>query len=167
VAFRKFVIGIFSTVAPLAIFSLDRDYSNCLRRTSFMGKRLYVGNLSYSLKSQELEQVFKQVGEVISVKIINDQETGQSKGFAFVEMGTDDLGAAAIEKLNGHELGGRALRVTEANPRPERPAGAGGNRFGGQREGGFSRGARSEGNREGGFRGGDRNGSGNRGGNSW
>lgn len=132
-----------------------------------MGKRLYVGNLSYSLKAPELEQVFKQVGEVISVKIINDQETGQSKGFAFVEMGTDDLGAAAIETLNGKEVGGRALRVTEANPRPERPAG--GNRFGGAREGGFSRGARSEGAREGGFRGSDRGGDrgGNRGGNSW
>lgn len=142
-----------------------------------MGKRLYVGNLSYSLKSQDLEQAFRAVGEVTSVKIINDQETGQSKGFAFVEMATDDLGAAAIETLNGKEIGGRALRVTEANPRPERPAG--GNRFGGNREGGFSRGprsegsreggfsrgGRSEGNREGGFRGGNRDG--NRGGNSW
>lgn len=128
-----------------------------------MGKRLYVGNLSYSLKSQELEQVFSQVGEVVSVKIINDQETGQSKGFAFVEMASDDLGAQAIETLNGKEVAGRALRVTEANPRPERPQG--GNRFGGNREGGFSRGARSEGNREGGFRGGDRNG--NRDGNRW
>jgi RNA recognition motif-containing protein len=143
-----------------------------------MGKRLYVGNLSYSLKAEDLEDAFRKVGEVISVKVINDMETGRSKGFAFVEMATDDLGAQAIETLNGQEIGGRALKVTEANPRPERPEG--GNRFGGSREGGFSRGGgnrdgggreaggfsrggRSEGNREGGFRGGDRNG--NRGGN--
>jgi cold-inducible RNA-binding protein len=128
-----------------------------------MGKRLYVGNLSYSLQSKDLEDVFRQVGEVVSVKVVNDQETGRSKGFAFVEMANDDLGSQAIETLNGKEVGGRALRVTEANPRPERPAG--GNRFGGTREGGFSRGARSEGAREGGFRGSERNG--NRGGNDW
>ena len=107
-----------------------------------MGKRLYVGNLSYSLKSQELEEVFRKVGEVTSAKVIMDQETGRSKGFAFVEMATDDLGAAAIETLNGQEVGGRALRVTEANPRPERAPGTG-NRFGGNREGGFSRGGRN------------------------
>jgi cold-inducible RNA-binding protein len=107
-----------------------------------MGKRLYVGNLSYALKSPDLEEVFRQVGEVVSVKVITDMETGRSKGFAFVEMANDELGAQAIEQLNGKEMGGRALRVTEANPRPERPAGgsAGGvsrNRFGGNREGGF------------------------------
>lgn len=122
-----------------------------------MGKRLYVGNLAYSLKSPDLEEVFRQVGEVVSVKVVTDMETGRSKGFAFVEMASDDLGAQAIEQLNGKEVGGRALRVTEANPRPERPAG--GNRFGGNREGGFRSGNR--GPREGGFRGdrgGDRNG---------
>jgi RNA recognition motif-containing protein len=129
-----------------------------------MGKRLYVGNLSYSLKSPDLEEVFRQIGDVISAKVITDMETGRSKGFAFVEMATDDLGAQAIEQLNGKEIGGRALKVTEANPRPERPAG--GNRFGGNREGGFSRGGGREsgfrgGNRDGGnFRGGDRNGRG-------
>lgn len=119
-----------------------------------MGKRLYVGNLSYSLKSPDLEEVFRQVGEVVSVKVVTDMETGRSKGFAFVEMASDDLGAQAIEELNGKEVGGRALRVTEANPRPERPQG--GNRFGGNREGGFSRG----GGRDGGFRGGNREGGG-------
>lgn len=107
-----------------------------------MGKRLYVGNLAYSLKSPDLEEVFRQVGDVVSVKVVTEMETGRSKGFAFVEMASDDLGAQAIEQLNGKEVGGRALRVTEANPRPERPAGgsAGGvsrNRFGGNREGGF------------------------------
>lgn len=120
-----------------------------------MGKRLYVGNLSYALKSQDLEEVFRQVGEVVSVKVVTDMETGRSKGFAFVEMATDDLGAQAIEQLNGKEVGGRALRVTEANPRPERPAG--GNRFGGNREGGFRGGNRDGG---GGYRGGDRGGRG-------
>lgn len=128
-----------------------------------MGKRLYVGNLSYALKSQDLEEVFRQVGDVVSVKVVTDMETGRSKGFAFVEMANDDLGAAAIDQLNGKEVGGRALRVTEANPRPERPAG--GNRFGGNREGGF-RGGREGGGfrggegrgREGGFRGGNRGG---------
>lgn len=113
-----------------------------------MGKRLYVGNLSYSLKSPDLEEVFRQVGEVVSVKVITDMETGRSKGFAFVEMASDELGAEAIDQLNGKEVGGRALRVTEANPRPERPAGN--NRFGGNREGGFRK-------REGGFRGGSGN----------
>lgn len=105
-----------------------------------MGKRLYVGNLAYSLKSQDLQEVFAQVGEVVHVKVVTDQETGRSKGFAFVEMASDDLGAQAIEQLNGKEVGGRALRVTEANPRPERPAGSGG--FRGPREagGGFNRG---------------------------
>ena len=111
-----------------------------------MSKRLYVGNLSYSLKSSELEEVFRQIGEVVSVKIVTDRETGRSKGFAFVEMATDDLGSQAIEILNGKEVGGRALKVTEANPRPERPVQGGG--FGGNR-GGY----------RGGERGGDRGGS--------
>lgn len=129
-----------------------------------MGKRLYVGNLPYSIKSTDLEEVFRQVGEVTSVKVVTDMETGRSKGFAFVEMASDDLGAAAIEAVNGKEVGGRALKVTEANPRPERPAG--GNRFGGNREGGF------RGNREGGGRGGREGGfgggrGGDRGGNRW
>ena len=110
-----------------------------------MGKRLYVGNLSYSLKSPDLEEVFRQVGEVISVKVITDMETGRSKGFAFVEMASDELGNQAVEELNGKEVGGRALRVTEANPRPERPQG--GNRFGGNREGGFRSGNRMRNNR--------------------
>lgn len=101
-----------------------------------MGKRLYVGNLAYALKSADLEAVFKEVGEVVSVKVVTDMETGRSKGFAFVEMASDDLGKLAIEKLNGKEVAGRGLKVTEANPRPERPAGSG-NRFGGPKRGGF------------------------------
>ena len=122
-----------------------------------MGKRLYVGNLSYSLKAPELEEVFKAVGEVVNVKVVMDQETGRSKGFAFVEMATDDQGTKAIETLNGKDIGGRALKVTEANPRPDKPTGGarppGGS--GGER-GGFSRGGAVS-----------RNGTGDRGGNRY
>lgn len=100
-----------------------------------MSKRLYVGNLSYNLRSEEVEQIFREVGEVVSAKVMMDRETGRSKGFAFVEMATEELGKLAIQKLNEKEVSGRNMRVTEANPRSERPEG--GNRFGGQREGGF------------------------------
>ena len=111
-----------------------------------MSKRLHVSNLSYSMQSKELEEVFRKVGEVVSAKIMMDRETNRSKGFAFVEMATEDQAQAAIETLNGKEVGGRALRVSEANPRPERPEG--GNRFGGNRSGGFSRGGGRPSNRE-------------------
>lgn len=119
-----------------------------------MGKRLYVGNLAYSLKTQDLQEVFSSAGEVLNVKIVMDQETNRSKGFAFVEMATDDQGAQAIETLNGKDVGGRALKVTEANPRPERPAGgAGGFKGGGDRTG--DRGGFSRGGSKGGFGGGN------------
>lgn len=98
---------------------------NRLEEGGTMSKRLYVGNLPYSMKSNDLEDLFRKVGEVTSAKVITDIETGRSKGFAFVEMATDDMGAAAIETLNGQDVGGRSLKVTEANPRPERPAGGG------------------------------------------
>lgn len=133
-----------------------------------MGKRLYVGNLAYSLQSQDLEDAFKACGEVVNVKVVMDQETGRSKGFAFVEMATDDQAAQAIETLNGQEVAGRALKVTEANPRPERPAGGGfrSERGGAQRTG--DRGGFSRGGSNGGFGGGNnRNGGGDRGGNRW
>lgn len=100
-----------------------------------MSKKLHVGNLSYSLKSSELLEVFKRVGEVVSVNVITDLETGQSKGFAFVEMASDELGKRAIQELNEFNLGGRNMLVSEAKPRPDRPAGR--NRFGGERIGGF------------------------------
>ncbi|MCM2348414.1 MAG: RNA-binding protein [Bacteriovoracaceae bacterium] len=103
-----------------------------------MSKRLYVGNLPYTFRSEDVEALFREVGEVISAKVVIDRDTNRSKGFAFVEMASDELGARAIEKLNEKEVGGRPLRVTEANPRPERTPGTG-HRFGGQREGGFSR----------------------------
>jgi RNA recognition motif-containing protein len=122
-----------------------------------MGKRLYVGNLSYSLKAPELEEIFKAVGEVVNVKVVMDQETGRSKGFAFVEMATDDQGTQAIDTLNGKDVGGRALKVTEANPRPERPTG-------GARAPGGSGGERGSFSRGGAFA---RNGNGERGGNRY
>ena len=91
-----------------------------------MGKKLYVGNLSYGVDSSELEQLFGPHGQVVSAQIINDRDTGRSKGFGFVEMGTDDEAQAAIAALNGQEHGGRALTVNEARPREERGGGGGG-----------------------------------------
>lgn len=78
---------------------------------------IYVGNLNYRLREQELETLFSQYGEVTSVKIITDRETGQAKGFGFVEMADDDAGRKAISELDGTEIQGRGLRVSEARPR--------------------------------------------------
>ena len=91
-----------------------------------MGSKLYVGNLNYSVTGSELEQLFSPHGAVQSAEIIADRETGQSKGFGFVQMGSDDEAKAAIGALNGKEVGGRALTVNEAKPRAERPRGGGG-----------------------------------------
>jgi RNA recognition motif-containing protein len=91
-----------------------------------MGKKLYVGNLSYSVDSSELEQMFGAHGQVVSAQIINDRDTGRSKGFGFVEMATDQEAQAAIAALNGTENQGRALTVNEARPREERGGGGGG-----------------------------------------
>ncbi len=86
-----------------------------------MGKRLYVGNLPYRMSEEELVGVFSQAGAVANVAIIMDRETGRSKGFAFVEMEDDPGGDAAILQLNGSQVGGRTIKVAEANPRPARP----------------------------------------------
>src|SRR5688500_6600612 len=101
-----------------------------------MGKKLYVGNLSYQVDSSELEQLFGQHGTVVSAQIINDRDTGRSKGFGFVEMGSDDEAQAAIAALNGQQHGGRALTVNEARPREERSGGGGGGGRGGVGGGG-------------------------------
>ena len=85
-----------------------------------MGNRLYVGNLSYSTTAEELEGVFAQAGDVVDCTIVTDRETGRSKGFGFVEMSDDAAATAAVQQLNGTELGGRTLRVEEARPRPTR-----------------------------------------------
>lgn len=81
---------------------------------------IYVGNLSYNLTEDELRTAFEEFGAVDSARIITDRDTGRAKGFAFVEMGNDGEAKAAIEALNGKELGGRAMNVNEARPRPER-----------------------------------------------
>jgi len=100
-----------------------------------MAKKLYVGNLSYSVDSSELEQLFGQHGQVLSAQIINDRDTGRSKGFGFVEMANDNEAEAAIQALNGQQHNGRALTVNEARPREERPRAGGGYRP----RGGFDR----------------------------
>jgi RNA recognition motif-containing protein len=91
-----------------------------------VGKRLYCGNLSYSISSSELEQLFAQYGSVANSQLITDRDTGQSKGFGFVEMATDAEAEAAISGLNGTEHGGRTLTVNEAKPRENRSGGRGG-----------------------------------------
>ena len=91
-----------------------------------MGKRLYVGNLSYDVTDAALEALFAAHGTVQSAQIVMDRDTGRSKGFAFVEMSTDQEAQAAIQALNGQQSGGRALTVNEAKPREERPRGGGG-----------------------------------------
>jgi RNA recognition motif-containing protein len=103
-----------------------------------MGNRLYVGNLSYNTSGQELETLFAAHGTVRSAEVVQDRETGRSKGFAFVEMETSDQANAAIAALNGGQLDGRALTVNEAKPRETRSGGGfGGGGGGGKRGGGF------------------------------
>jgi len=85
-----------------------------------MSMKLYVGNLSFETSSNDLQTMFAQTGTVESVSLIEDRETGRSRGFGFVEMSTKEEGAAAIEKFNGHELGGRELKVNAAKPREPR-----------------------------------------------
>lgn len=82
---------------------------------------IYVGNISYSTDDRRLSELFSEFGEVASARVINDRETGRSKGFAFVEMTDDSAAASAIEALNEKEIDGRTLRVNEARPREERP----------------------------------------------
>ncbi|BDU59484.1 hypothetical protein LMORI2_24660 [Limnohabitans sp. MORI2] len=104
-----------------------------------MGNKLYVGNLPYSVRDNDLEQSFGQFGSVTSAKVMMERDTGRSKGFGFVEMGSDAEAQAAIEGMNGAPLGGRSLVVNEARPmepRPPRSGGFGGGFGGGGREGG-------------------------------
>jgi RNA recognition motif-containing protein len=101
-----------------------------------LGKRLYVGNLSYSISSSDLEKMFSAFGKVDSAQVIEDRDSGRSKGFAFVEMGSDEEAQAAIQGLNGQENDGRALTVNEARPREERGGGGGGGGRGGRGGGG-------------------------------
>ena len=99
-----------------------------------MGNKLYVGNLAYSVRDESLQAAFGEFGTVTSAKVMMDRETGRSKGFGFVEMGSDAEAQAAINGMNGQALDGRPLVVNEARPREERPGGFGGG--GGGRSGG-------------------------------
>lgn len=121
-----------------------------------MGNKIYVGNLPFSATSESLNDMFSAFGKVDSAKIVMDRDTGRSKGFGFVEMSTNDEAQAAIEKLNGSDMGGRNLVVNEARPmeprgdRPQRGGdrgGFGGGRSGGGDRGGFNRGGDRGGNR--------------------
>src|SRR5436190_1637936 len=125
-----------------------------------MSTKLYVGNLAFQTTSEELQSLFAQAGTVESASVVEDRMTGRSRGFAFVEMATAEEANAAIEQLNGKEVGGRALKVNEAKPRENR-SGGGGRGFGGNRGGGGGGGY--GGNRGGG--GGNRGGGGGYGGN--
>jgi RNA recognition motif-containing protein len=91
-----------------------------------MGKKLYVGNLSYEVGNSELQQMFEPYGTVQSAQIITDRDTGRSKGFGFVEMGNDQEAQAAIAGVGGKQIGGRSLTVNEAKPREDRGGGRGG-----------------------------------------
>ena len=98
-----------------------------------MTMKLYVGNLAFETSSNDLQTLFAQAGKVESVSLIEDRETGRSRGFGFVEMSTKEEGAAAIAQFNGKDMGGRALNVNEAKPREDRGGGGGGGRNGGSR----------------------------------
>ena len=101
-----------------------------------MTMKLYVGNLSFQTSSSELEELFAGIGTVESATVVEDRETGRSRGFGFVEMGSKEDGEKAISELNGTQLGGREIKVNEAKPREDRPRqsyGGGGGGYGGGR----------------------------------
>ncbi|MCB9855212.1 MAG: RNA-binding protein [Phycisphaerales bacterium] len=122
-----------------------------------MAKKLYVGNLSYSVTASELQEMFGQYGQVVSAEVIEDRHTGQSKGFGFVEMASDDDAQSAIDGLDNTESNGRTLKVNEARPREDRGPRGGGGGGGGYRGGGGGGGG-YRGGGGGGGRGGDRGG---------
>ena len=132
-----------------------------------MGNKLYVGNLPYSVRDSDLEQAFGQFGAVTSAKVMMERDTGRSKGFGFVEMGSDAEAQAAIQGMNGQPLGGRSVVVNEARPMEQRPrgfgGGGGGGGYGGGGGGGYGGGGGGGGRGYGGG-GGDRGGYGGGGG---
>src|SRR5690242_13390477 len=129
-----------------------------------MGSKLYVGNLCYDVNSSDLEQLFARYGTVQSAEVISDRDTGRSKGFGFVQMGSDEEAQAAISALNGQEHSGRSLTVNEAKPREDRPRGGGFGGGGGGRGGYGGGGGGGRGGYGGGGGGGGRGGYGGGGG---
>jgi hypothetical protein len=130
-----------------------------------MGNKLYVGNLPYSVRDSDLEQAFSQFGAVTSAKVMMERDTGRSKGFGFVEMGSDAEAQAAISGMNGQPLGGRSVVVNEARPMESRPrsggyGGGGGGGYGGGGGGGYGGGGGGSGGGGYGGGGGGRNGGG-------
>ena len=117
-----------------------------------MSMKLYVGNLAFQTSSEELQELFAQAGTVESASVVEDRETGRSRGFGFVEMASKEEGQKAIEQFNGKELNGRNLNVNEARPREDRGGGGGGRGggFGGNRGGGGGRGGGGFGGNRGG-----------------
>ncbi len=124
-----------------------------------MGNKLYVGNLPYTVRDEDLQQSFSQYGSVSSAKVMMERDTGRSKGFGFVEMGNDAEAQAAIAGMNGQSLGGRSITVNEARPMEARPPRSGGGGYGGGAGGGgYGGGDRSGGGGYGGGGGGGRGG---------
>ncbi len=107
-----------------------------------MGRRLYVGNIPYTTGEAELQELFSQAGSVESVRVMRDAATGRARGFAFVEMATDEEAQKAATQFNGYQMGGRALTVNEARPKPSGGGFCGGGGYGGNREGGSGGGRR-------------------------
>ena len=105
-----------------------------------MSMKLYVGNLSFQTSSEDLQELFAQAGTVESASVVEDRDTGRSRGFGFVEMSSKEEAEAAIAQFNGKEFGGRSLTVNEAKPREDRGGGRGGFGGGGNRGGGGGRG---------------------------
>jgi cold-inducible RNA-binding protein len=128
-----------------------------------MGTKLYVGNLPYSFRDSDMEQAFSQYGTVTSAKVMMERDTGRSKGFGFVEMGSESEAQAAIQGMNGQQIGGRGLVVNEARPMEPRSGGGGGGGYGGGGGGGYGGGG-GGGRREGGGGGGGYGGGGGGGG---
>jgi hypothetical protein len=131
-------------------------------RSPLMGNKLYVGNLPYSVRDGDLEQAFSQFGSVTSAKVMMERDTGRSKGFGFVEMGSDAEAQAAINGMNGQPLGGRSVVVNEARPMESRPPRAGGGGGYGGGGGGYGGGGGGYGGGGGGYGGGGAGGGGGR-----
>jgi cold-inducible RNA-binding protein len=110
----------------------SRRFFHVFLGVPFMGNKLYVGNLPYSVRDNDLEQAFSQFGAVTSAKVMMERDTGRSKGFGFVEMGSDAEAQAAINGMNGQPLGGRSVVVNEARPMEPRPPRSGGGGYGGR-----------------------------------